>query len=134
MIRRPPRSTLFPYTTLFRSIRCAGQPEAHARLERERGCGTVVKYRKELVGLLCARVEVPQRAKVVVFLGGKRPCPGEIEGDACRRRKVQTWKAIVGVVQDRVEDQVEGPRVPADDRADLRGVAVRVPVARVEAE
>src|SRR3712207_7392028 len=24
MIRRPPRSTLFPYTTLFRSCRCAG--------------------------------------------------------------------------------------------------------------
>src|SRR3712207_7032353 len=24
MIRRPPRSTLFPYTTLFRSIRVAG--------------------------------------------------------------------------------------------------------------
>src|SRR3970282_2623993 len=23
MIRRPPRSTLFPYTTLFRSLRCA---------------------------------------------------------------------------------------------------------------
>src|SRR2546430_16150044 len=27
MIRRPPRSTLFPYTTLFRSA-CAGVPEA----------------------------------------------------------------------------------------------------------
>src|SRR2546427_7202551 len=25
MIRRPPRSTLFPYTTLFRSLRRAGQ-------------------------------------------------------------------------------------------------------------
>src|SRR5437867_5486919 len=25
MIRRPPRSTLFPYTTLFRSFRAAGQ-------------------------------------------------------------------------------------------------------------
>src|SRR3712207_8229632 len=25
MIRRPPRSTLFPYTTLFRSIRCASR-------------------------------------------------------------------------------------------------------------
>src|SRR2546430_11790172 len=25
MIRRPPRSTLFPYTTLFRSVRDAGQ-------------------------------------------------------------------------------------------------------------
>src|SRR2546425_9720434 len=28
MIRRPPRSTLFPYTTLFRSLRpAAGEPE-----------------------------------------------------------------------------------------------------------
>src|SRR2546430_8827660 len=26
MIRRPPRSTLFPYTTLFRSAACAGSP------------------------------------------------------------------------------------------------------------
>src|SRR2546430_4038423 len=31
MIRRPPRSTLFPYTTLFRST-CAGGPR------RTRGC------------------------------------------------------------------------------------------------
>src|SRR2546426_2132713 len=30
MIRRPPRSTLFPYTTLFRS-RCAGSGEAERR-------------------------------------------------------------------------------------------------------
>src|SRR5258705_8082947 len=26
MIRRPPRSTLFPYTTLFRSLRVVAQP------------------------------------------------------------------------------------------------------------
>src|SRR3712207_7107724 len=26
MIRRPPRSTLFPYTTLFRSVRHVGEP------------------------------------------------------------------------------------------------------------
>src|SRR2546427_8686833 len=26
MIRRPPRSTLFPYTTLFRSARCRAAP------------------------------------------------------------------------------------------------------------
>src|SRR5689334_24700090 len=33
MIRRPPRSTLFPYTTLFRSGIYAGYPlEAHYRL------------------------------------------------------------------------------------------------------
>src|SRR5256885_12919918 len=28
MIRRPPRSTLFPYTTLFRSPRCRASPPA----------------------------------------------------------------------------------------------------------
>src|SRR2546430_5187564 len=34
MIRRPPRSTLFPYTTLFRSLfeRVIVQPDADARL------------------------------------------------------------------------------------------------------
>src|SRR5258708_30261230 len=32
MIRRPPRSTLFPYTTLFRSLRLAlGRPEPELR-------------------------------------------------------------------------------------------------------
>src|SRR5438309_8140135 len=29
MIRRPPRSTLFPYTTLFRSWKCLRESEAH---------------------------------------------------------------------------------------------------------
>src|SRR5256885_10014780 len=29
MIRRPPRSTLFPYTTLFRSVGIAGQAMLH---------------------------------------------------------------------------------------------------------
>src|SRR2546430_13392895 len=32
MIRRPPRSTLFPYTTLFRSLRGRGTEAAMARL------------------------------------------------------------------------------------------------------
>src|SRR2546422_4057646 len=31
MIRRPPRSTLFPYTTLFRSLRRAEQLQGDAR-------------------------------------------------------------------------------------------------------
>src|SRR5256885_5216090 len=29
MIRRPPRSTLFPYTTLFRSLRAAAKASSH---------------------------------------------------------------------------------------------------------
>src|SRR5690242_21604863 len=37
MIRRPPRSTLFPYTTLFRSFEPDGRP-----LARDPGWGTTV--------------------------------------------------------------------------------------------
>jgi F0F1-type ATP synthase membrane subunit b/b' len=33
MIRRPPRSTLFPYTTLFRSVRAAAAEAAVAAAE-----------------------------------------------------------------------------------------------------
>src|SRR2546428_2293544 len=31
MIRRPPRSTLFPYTTLFRSPACSARPRSSMR-------------------------------------------------------------------------------------------------------
>src|ERR1039458_4229601 len=34
MIRRPPRSTLFPYTTLFRSVSGRTQPVHHALVRR----------------------------------------------------------------------------------------------------
>src|SRR2546427_7040368 len=37
MIRRPPRSTLFPYTTLFRSRSDASSPRALPVLERHAG-------------------------------------------------------------------------------------------------
>src|SRR2546430_5581646 len=36
MIRRPPRSTLFPYTTLFRSRYAADRPRGPAHLDRDR--------------------------------------------------------------------------------------------------
>src|SRR3712207_8230833 len=42
MIRRPPRSTLFPYTTLFRSLERKGltqQPELVVCCDRQ-GCGS----------------------------------------------------------------------------------------------
>src|SRR3989441_6717966 len=37
MIRRPPRSTLFPYTTLFRSRRPGRAPARHREDRRTRG-------------------------------------------------------------------------------------------------
>src|SRR2546422_4578827 len=49
MIRRPPRSTLFPYTTLFRSrvieLGAEGRARAHARRQVERANGGVVECR-----------------------------------------------------------------------------------------
>src|SRR2546430_14697639 len=77
MIRRPPRSTLFPYTTLFRSIRRLEQPPQRLvhvpevapflRGEQERllalhGVGALIGHvervaREVAVGRLQARVE-----------------------------------------------------------------------------
>src|SRR2546426_5577590 len=37
MIRRPPRSTLFPYTTLFRSVRAHQRADQALLLERDVG-------------------------------------------------------------------------------------------------
>src|SRR6266511_1022378 len=44
MIRRPPRSTLFPYTTLFRSPRSRASPDPRpaGRRRRQRGFGLEV--------------------------------------------------------------------------------------------
>src|SRR3712207_8697100 len=44
MIRRPPRSTLFPYTTLFRSpaLRIGQRPGIGAPLAEQRGVAVVV--------------------------------------------------------------------------------------------
>src|SRR2546425_9489834 len=51
MIRRPPRSTLFPYTTLFRSRElCVGAARfdiGHARQERAGGTGDRATRRSE---------------------------------------------------------------------------------------
>src|SRR2546422_3901899 len=39
MIRRPPRSTLFPYTTLFRSLSLGQASERDSYWRRDPGCG-----------------------------------------------------------------------------------------------
>src|SRR2546422_7026747 len=48
MIRRPPRSTLFPYTTLFRSLRIGVMPDAnHGLLGFSGGFGPLRKRSEE---------------------------------------------------------------------------------------
>src|SRR5687768_17947097 len=49
MIRRPPRSTLFPYTTLFRSVADDGEPQPGAGL-LEVEARAAVEYAGALVG------------------------------------------------------------------------------------
>src|SRR5688572_31398682 len=55
MIRRPPRSTLFPYTTLFRSHRTAGK----ARMKIE-----LAHRIKELPPYLFAHIDTLKRAQI----------------------------------------------------------------------
>src|SRR2546426_3229611 len=54
MIRRPPRSTLFPYTTLFRSRRLDLLPGNH-RGTRSVGCCHTVDTTRALSGLIATK-------------------------------------------------------------------------------
>src|SRR5256885_12119103 len=61
MIRRPPRSTLFPYTTLFRSLEPRATPRAATEVDRiERTNGRVVREARQED--LDARLAGPARA------------------------------------------------------------------------
>src|SRR3712207_7199506 len=54
MIRRPPRSTLFPYTTLFRSAEYRGQVHDGARALELAGLAPVRLAPKEALALISA--------------------------------------------------------------------------------
>src|SRR3712207_9034429 len=60
MIRRPPRSTLFPYTTLFRSV----EREA-VRTARSRVLGDAAAFHVEARDFVAALHREPDRALVV---------------------------------------------------------------------
>src|SRR2546430_16248961 len=59
MIRRPPRSTLFPYTTLFRSRRA----RAGDRRGRPQGPGRLRRPQREDAGLRRSRVRALRAAR-----------------------------------------------------------------------
>src|SRR2546430_8631558 len=70
MIRRPPRSTLFPYTTLFRSIGgAAREDDLLARRRADEALHAVARDLVELGRLLAQRVD---RAMDVGVRGGDR--------------------------------------------------------------
>src|SRR5439155_24712758 len=52
MIRRPPRSTLFPYTTLFRSATCRKCPHKVHRMEMKTAIScTILRHTKILIAV-----------------------------------------------------------------------------------
>src|SRR6266487_2278602 len=77
MIRRPPRSTLFPYTTLFRS--CRRGPSSAARSD----AGTY----------LALIHDVPARSKVL----GKSVYLGVPDVERQRNRSQQDFSALAGL-------------------------------------
>src|SRR5688572_4478892 len=64
MLRRPPRSTLFPYTTLFRSPARRGPPAAATRLSDLSGLDQAVRVEHELLGRALVEVLVAVRRLV----------------------------------------------------------------------
>src|SRR5256885_9636090 len=54
MIRRPPRSTLFPYTTLFRSLIITQSAEIRARLRADLAAAPHLELREESAGSAAA--------------------------------------------------------------------------------
>src|SRR3712207_8478953 len=69
MIRRPPRSTLFPYTTLFRSLREAGLVDHQNRIRRRQGLDGVGAHQvaqgiRVPVAAAQHRLLLPPRARI----------------------------------------------------------------------
>src|SRR3712207_5683660 len=113
MIRRPPRSTLFPYTTLFRS----GQRDEQRLRDLPGAPGAGEPLPLEVEELEDLRVG-PGRSGEPEDAGGQRD---QGAGDA---------PAAAPVGEPGERDQEEGPDVPAQ----RVGVAVEGPVAEVGEE
>src|ERR1035438_1884079 len=122
MIRRPPRSTLFPYTTLFRSIWQSHNLKPHrSKTFKLSGDARFLDKLTDVVGLY---LNPPQQAIVIVrrrkkpdSSSGSHPArPAREEGplrndDACKRNGTTTLFAALELLQGRVIGQChERPR------------------------
>src|SRR2546427_3933617 len=100
MIRRPPRSTLFPYTTLFRSIE---PTESESKEELDRFCDALIAIREEIREIEEGRqapgnnllTNAPHTLEDVIADQWERPYPREraaFPAPATRQHKV--WPSV----------------------------------------
>src|SRR5436309_1748648 len=114
-------------------VRRAGQSESNTGLDVQ-ALGRMIGDPVELMGLLISGVELVQWSEIVVLLDGQYPRIGEIAGDSSRRREVQVFQAVVRGVENRIDDDVHRRQVPTEDRSNLRGEALRIPMPGVVTE
>src|SRR5256885_14530053 len=96
MIRRPPRSTLFPYTTLFRSLLrleeglglfqrdslAAARHQRHAAAARQIACAGLVAQQRQVL----RRGADEAQARIGTGLGKARVLAEKIGRASCRER------------------------------------------------
>src|SRR5690242_21868965 len=70
MIRRPPRSTLFPYTTLFRSSKIQNFHILHRLADVAVPCAFEVAYQDVGVARVLARHALVEQIQIMCFIGG----------------------------------------------------------------
>src|SRR3989441_10442880 len=74
MIRRPPRSTLFPYTTLFRSLKGEGDKAFVSgadvsQYEKQRSSAEGIQYYEEISGRVSERLQSCDKVIVAMIRG-----------------------------------------------------------------
>src|SRR5260370_23964143 len=86
MIRRPPRSTLFPYTTLFRSLSdgCAGKSASLQSIAIAQGRRRIFRSEEHT-----SELQSPDHLVCRLLLEKKKPADGSV-GQARNARQAQT--------------------------------------------
>src|SRR5260370_13949361 len=121
MIRRPPRSTLFPYTTLFRS----GEADARAEMLRVGGDGGQRlggRLEQKIVygGLILERdgADRGRQGEDDVIVGNRQEFPLAF-GEPLPRPRALTLRAVAGSGR-RYEGRLGRPRPPPPPRCPRR--------------
>src|SRR5258706_13650484 len=134
MIRRPPRSTLFPYTTLFRSVGSLGQPRrVEPQLNPARVLPGSISVVPPLQTALLGHPDLEVAVEIRGLDGFDPGQPGSRGAHAAGKRApgldvLRDW--LVGNVQDRMLDppaldQMALETGQEDFQRDVRGVAGR---------